>query len=148
MGAARSYTKVIQELHKSKTIIARWGRDWNWAERTLAWDNDIAQKAKEAAQKTASEMVYRHLKIAGQLQAKAVAALEQLPASEMNARDIAAIMKLGVDIERLIYGEPTERTENKTTLAGEVNIHQIDLSSLTNDELERLDEITSKLSPA
>ena len=138
MGTERSYAKVGRELGKSKTIIDRWGAEWNWAERVRAWDNEIAARVKEAAEKTASEMVQRHLKISMQLQTKAVTALNQISGDEMTARDIAALLKLGVDIERLNRGEPTERTEGRNEVSGRVTVASDPYAELTVEELRKL----------
>ena len=38
-----------------------------------------------------------------------------------------------------------DRTEGTQTIAGEVSLHQIDLSKVTDEELAALDEITGKI---
>jgi hypothetical protein len=131
-------------LGKSDTLIERWGRDWNWRERVRQWDNEIAEKVKESAQKTATEMMQRHIKIAIQLQAKAVTALNQIPADEMTARDVAALMKLGVDMERITRGEPTEVTDGRTEVKGRVTIASDPYSELSVEELRKLAKIANE----
>jgi hypothetical protein len=132
----RSAREVGERLGKSEGLIERWCSKWDWVERARLWDNEIAAKVKEAAEKTASEMVQRHLKISMQLQTKAVTALNQIAGDEMTARDIAALLKLGVDIERLNRGEPTERTENE--VKGRVTIESDPYAELTVEELRKL----------
>ena len=140
LGAERSLVKVRQEYGKNLRLIERWSREWKWVERIRGWDNDIAACVK----KEAASMAQRHLKIALQIQSKAEIALNDLKTKEMNARDIACILKLGIDIERIIRGEPTERTENKATFEGNIDINLVDLSILTDEELENYAALSAK----
>lgn len=40
MGKIRTLDKVVLELHKSKTLIARWSTKYNWTERIFFYDLD------------------------------------------------------------------------------------------------------------
>jgi hypothetical protein len=48
LGSGRSYEKVRQQLGKSRTIIERWGRRWNWQERICARDNWLLAEENKA----------------------------------------------------------------------------------------------------
>jgi hypothetical protein len=48
LGIERSYEKVRQQLGKSRTIIERWGREWNWQERLRARDNWLFAEENKA----------------------------------------------------------------------------------------------------
>jgi len=144
MGLERTATAVARKLSKSRQLIDRWKQANNWDARVRQWDNDIAAKVKEAAEKGAAEMVQRHLKIALQLQTKAVTALNQIAAVDMTARDIAAILKLGVDIERLNRGEPTDRTEGRNEVTGRVTIATDPYAELTVEELRKLAQLADE----
>jgi hypothetical protein len=94
-------------------------------------------------------MTKRHITIALRLQSKALRALDDIPIEEVSARDVSGLMKLGLDVERLNRGEPTERIEGKTTHDGEISVQgSIDLSNLSDAELEQLDVIARKISSA
>ena len=138
MGAERSYAKVAQQLCKSKTIVNRWGSIWNWADRVRDWDNEIAAKVKEGVEKTATEMAQRHLKMASMLQTKAVTALSQMSVDDLTARDIVALMKQGVDMERLNRGEPTEVTEGRNTVSGRMIVENDPYAELSVEQLKAL----------
>ncbi len=47
LGPNGSYRKVARRLHKSLTLIARWGRRWHWQDRIFAYDNEMARRAFE-----------------------------------------------------------------------------------------------------
>lgn len=135
MGAERGIRAVAQKLGKSVTLISRWSSDWDWVERTRAWDNDLAQKAKKRAEKDIEEMQKRHISISMHLQSKAIKALGNMSTESITARDVAALIKLGVDVERLSRGEPTERTEGNVT--GAVSVSN-PYTGLTTEELRKL----------
>ena len=145
-GPERSVRAVSRELAKSIPLIKRWSSNWDWVERARAWDNDNVRKAKAASEKAVRDMGERHIKIASQVQAKALKALVAMPDDQIDARGVTALLKLGLDVERLNRGEPTELTENKTTVGGDIAFHGtvMDLGKLTDGELEVLDAIASK----
>ncbi|WP_195985365.1 hypothetical protein [Clostridium sp. D33t1_170424_F3] len=99
-GAERSIQKVSQALSKSLTLIKRWSSEWNWVERSRAWDNELAQQAKAAAVKRVRDMTGRHINIAMQLQKKALEALAALDLEEMSPKDIKEFIKAATELER------------------------------------------------
>lgn len=100
MGPERSIRAVMQELHKSYTIIARWSRENGWVERCRAWDNYLQREAQKAAAAEMRAMNRRHIQLAKALQGAAAMALQEKGAAIVTDKNIAAILKLGTDLER------------------------------------------------
>ena len=76
MGRERTVTAVAKQLSKSRQLVERWKERWNWQERVRAYDNELEKEAKAAAVKATREMAERHIRIAMQLQKKALEALQ------------------------------------------------------------------------
>jgi hypothetical protein len=100
MGPERSLRKVADQLGKSRALIERWSRLWKWVERTREYDNDLEKKAHAKAVKAVQDMTDRHIKIAMQLQAKALNALQQLPVQDMTAKEILSFLTEATKLER------------------------------------------------
>jgi hypothetical protein len=86
-----------------------------------------------------------HADIAASMLVKALKALKRIPVEEMTAQDISKMVDVATKLERISRGEPTEKTENKTELAGGINITALHLSDLSDDELSQLDLLASKI---
>jgi len=135
MGSERSYTKVGRQLGKSKDLIDRWGRDWNWQERIRAYDNDLARQAHDQAAREVVEMQKRQIKIAMMIQQKAAEALKEMPTKEMTLHEVARSVDIATKIERLNRGEATERTEGTTEHRGNITVESNPFEELTAQEL-------------
>ena len=59
MGAARTVSAVARQLRKSRALIDRWKRQWNWEERARAYDRELERAAYEEAVKAMREMSRR-----------------------------------------------------------------------------------------
>ena len=145
MGADRSLVKVGQKCGKNTSLMERWSREWNWSERVRSWDNELTAKVKEDAEKTVAEMVQRHIKIALQMQTKAVTAFNSISADEITARDALAMLKLGLDLVRICRGEPTEITSSRSEVNGQVTIASDPYSELSVEELRKLARLADEL---
>ena len=93
MGAAR-------RLGKSRALIDRWRRQWNWEERARAYDKELDRAAYEEALQAVREMSRRHIDMARQMQDKALEALSSLEPDAIRPKDIVAMAHEGVRIER------------------------------------------------
>lgn len=100
LGTERSITKVVQELNKSRALIGRWSSAFGWVERAAAYDADLQRKARAQAVKNARKMNDRHVKIALQMQEKALAALAQMRPSEIDPKDLIAMLREATKLER------------------------------------------------
>lgn len=101
MGAERSLTKVAQALNKTRALIGRWSSAWNWQERVRAYDNELEKEARAKAIRGRKDMTERHIKIAMQVQKKALEALASLSVEDMSPKDVKEYIKMATDLERL-----------------------------------------------
>lgn len=147
MGADRSIRAVSQKLGKSRTLIDRWSRTCKWVERCRAWDNYIQQEAQKAAATEIRNMARRHITMAQQIQSAAMQALKKQGSDMVNPKNFAAIVKLATELERKTL-EAEKTADEKTGCTQPVTAipHNIDLSRITDEELNTLHEIVKKLS--
>lgn len=101
MGEDRTISAVVKRLEKSRNLIDRWKERWSWKERVRAYDNELEKQAKSKAVKDYKAMTERHIKIAVQLQKKALEALNNLETKRMSPKDIKEFIKMATDLERL-----------------------------------------------
>lgn len=124
MGEKRTLTAVAEKLQKSGSLIRRWKDRWDWAERVRAYDNGLEKEARAKVIKDRKDMTDRHIKIAMQLQKKALEALGNLSVEDMSPKDIKEYIKMATDLERLnrTLEEESSRgsNENSTSLADAV----------------------------
>lgn len=100
MGAERSLRAVGQKLGKSSTLIERWSATKRWVERAAAYDADLQRKAYIAAVSRARKMADRHIRTALQMQEKALLALEQIDPAEIRPKDMIAMIREALKLER------------------------------------------------
>ena len=101
MGVERSVRKVTQRLNKSLTLIGKWSSRYNWPERARAYDRDLDRQAHAQAVREVRSMTNRHIRIAMQLQAKALEALEQLNVATLSPKMQLAFLAKATEIERM-----------------------------------------------
>lgn len=101
MGEKRTFTAVAEKLQKSVSLIRRWKDRWEWPERVRAYDNELEKAARAKVIKDRKDMTERHIKIAMQLQKKALEALTSLEVEAMSPKDIKEYIKMATDLERL-----------------------------------------------
>ena len=120
-GLDRTLIVVAEELQKSYTLIRRWKEHWEWEDRVREYDNDQERKAKKEAEKGLRQMYNRQVKVAMTMQAKALAALEQLEIEAMSPKDIKEYIKIATDLERLnrtlSAGKADEAAQNSESIA-------------------------------
>ena len=153
MGTDRTITAVVNELGKSRSLIDRWKDRWKWKERVKEYDVDNDRKAKKAVEKSITEMYSRQTKIALQIQAKALEALNTLDPKDMSIRDIKEYIKMATDLERLTRvasaprdEQPNSSQESKGETGESVSFDEtIDLSNLSEEELKQIEHISAKL---
>jgi len=130
-GSARTFTAVAEKLHKSCTLIRRWKTQYNWESRVLAYDNHLQNAATAEAEKQCKEMTERHIKIAKQLQLKALEALKNLKPEGMTPKDIKEFLKLGVEMEQFSRTSDIEK-QKETATGNEVSLADAIMSSYQN----------------
>lgn len=101
MGTERSIRKVAQQLNKSNALIARWSKNYEWPDRARAYDRELDRQAREQAVRSVRQMTDRHIRIAMQLQAKAVRALENLDEAQLTPKMMLAFLTKATELERM-----------------------------------------------
>lgn len=87
----------------------------------MAYDNSLEKEARAEAAKGIRKMIERHIKIAVDMQDKAVEALGKMGAGEMTPKEIREFIKMATELERqsrVLENERTaENVDNEQSLA-------------------------------
>lgn len=106
-GEGRSYARVGQELGKSKTLIERWGKQWDWQHRVYAWERDQELERQRQNRRAIIEMNKRHIAITEICQDKIMAKLRSMNEQEiasLSVTETARLLAVSVAIERSSRG--------------------------------------------
>jgi len=157
MGSARSYAKTAQALGKSKKLMDDWGREWYWQQRVAAWDSELDRQVREQTVQALKDMNERHIKQATAFQSKALMRLNQLnekTINDLSPGDAIRFFEIATKVERLARGEATEKVKGEVDHSGtvkhehdgEIDVnHKVDLSGLSLEELNQLEQIVEKI---
>jgi transposase len=108
LGQARSYESVAKHFDVSKRSVTKLAAREGWQAKLAISQQQVREKAEAKAQETLEEMNERHLKTMRLVQHKALEVICSLPLS--TAMEAVRSLTWGLDRERLIRGEPTDRT--------------------------------------
>ena len=115
--------KLTQALHKNLTTIRDWSVKWGWQERVRAYDREMDRQAHEAAVRELRSMTHRHIRIAMQLQTKAIQALNNMDAELLSPKMTLAFLKQATELEKANrYAEAGYGQDGHKDSAGEVEI--------------------------
>jgi len=150
----RSLQELAGEMKVSLQHLKVVSRKNNWVSRCEEYDAYIDEKARAQCETEIIEMRKNHALLASQMLKKAAKRLLTISEEEITAADIVRMVDVGVKIERLSRGEPTDNQrvsgETKITHGGEIrvkNTSDLNLSSLSDKELADLEGILEKLHP-
>lgn len=110
LGPERSYQVVAEKYGVSKRTVTNTAVRDKWQERVVELEAKARQRTEEKILETLDEMNTRHLKMYKFVQAQALEALKR--AQLDSGSDAWRAMFEGMKGERLVRGEPTERTES------------------------------------
>ena len=136
LGAQRSLATVADQHGKSKTMIERWSRRFDWPARVQAHAGHLAAVERQAIEGLALEKavewdkVHEALKIAEWQRHKKLIALadEVIARWEKNKNKfgtlegIARLLELATKMGRLAAGLPTEVKEVNTTMKATIDV--------------------------
>ncbi|HNT14161.1 MAG TPA: hypothetical protein PKO21_04785 [Verrucomicrobiota bacterium] len=136
LGAQRSLAVVAVQHGKSKTMIERWSRRFDWPARVQAHAAHLATIEREAIEGLALEKavdwnkVHEAVKVAEWQRHKKLIALadEMLARWEKNKakcgtlEGIARVLELATKLGRLAAGMPTEVKEVNTTVKATIDV--------------------------
>ncbi len=115
LGADRSYLAVADKYGVSKQAVVDTARKEKWQQRLGEIEDTVRQRTDQHLAEDLEAMNVRHLKILRAIQAKALETLKAMPLA--TAMEGVRSLELAIRQERLIRGEPSDRTE--------VNVEQI-----------------------
>jgi hypothetical protein len=141
-GDSRSYTSVAQKLHKSRTLVARWGTRWRWQDRLSAWERNLEYERQVAHRNFVIAMNERHVAIAQLSQEKIMGKLRSMGEQEINdlsVGDLAKLLAISVAVERSALG-----LSPSTKLAP---VEQEGLMPIPRPEGDMISDLIKQLSP-
>lgn len=112
LGATRSYEAVAKKYAVSKTAVVNLANREDWQAKLARVEHAAKQRGEERAVETIDAMNDRHLRVMQVIQKKALEALKAM--SLDTAIEAVRALDIAVRQERLIRGEPSERTELTT----------------------------------
>ncbi|MBZ9641451.1 MULTISPECIES: hypothetical protein [unclassified Streptomyces] len=140
LGPARSLTKTARELHKSRTLLGRWSRQYAWVMRAAAYDREQDRLFLAEQAQARRDIARRHAKLAQAVQSKAVARLQTLDPRELSPSELLRYIQVAAEIERRAVGE--------APAAGTVEDRDqgVDVASLSDEERRaRMDQLRREL---
>ncbi len=108
LGPERSYKAVAQRFRVSKQTVTRRAVRENWQRRMEAIERKAQEGADQRAAESMEQMTQRHLQTLKVIQTKALQALKSMPLT--GAMDAVRALDMCIAKERLIRGEPSDRT--------------------------------------
>lgn len=122
LGEERTVSAVVKKLEKSRTLIDRWKKNYQWEERVRLYDNWLEKKTQAKVVKNRKDMINRHISIAKNLQGLALNAMRNADSDKMSIKDIREVLKMATELERISQSMAEsninkEQQENKTSFA-------------------------------
>jgi len=108
LGTGRSYDAVARRFGVSKRAITKRAATDRWRERLAQIEATARERTEEKLAETLEAVNGRHLKTLRVIQAKALQALQSMALD--SAMDAVRALDLAIRNERVILGEPGERT--------------------------------------
>ncbi len=108
LGADRSYQAVADHFGVTKRAVTNRAKRENWQPRVAEIEAKARQGAERRMVETLEEMSSRHIKSLRIIQARALEALRNMPLE--SAMEAVRALDIGIRQERLVRGEPSERT--------------------------------------
>ena len=123
LGPDRSYEKVAEEYGISKRGVTKAAHREDWAGRLARIETQARQATDKKIGESLEGMNQRHIKIVRAVQGKALETLKSMPLA--SAMDAVRALDMALKQERVIRGEPGERTA-------------MTIAETTRDEIQRL----------
>ncbi len=109
LGPGRSYQAVADHFAVSKRAVTDLARRERWQERIAQREQMARASADRKAVETLEQMTERHVAMLKAMGARAIHALKEHPLS--SGMEAIRAAELVIKLERVIRGEPSERTE-------------------------------------
>lgn len=108
LGPDRSYQAVAERYGVTKRAVTKRASRDRWQPRVAELEAKARRTAEQRALETLEDMNSRHLKSLRVVQGKALEALRGMPIE--SAMEAVRALDIGIRHERLIRGEPSDRT--------------------------------------
>lgn len=150
LTSRRSLRKLADHLKlTNKKQLEDLSAKFNWVSRCEAYDTYMEHLNRKRNEDAIIQMREIHADVAQQLITKSTHRLLSLPDEEFSATDLIRMFESGVKIERLSRGEATSNAKitGEATITHEGTVEHkpgIDLSALTDEELNTLESICGK----
>jgi hypothetical protein len=108
LGEERSYKTLAKKYGCSERAVAKVASKEKWQNRLEDLEVKARAKSDQQILESLEQMNTRHIKTARMLQAKGIEALQGMQIDSVP--DALKAVQVGLDKERLIRGEPSERT--------------------------------------
>ncbi len=109
LGSDRSYEAVASHYGGSKRAVTDLARRERWQERLRNIEQEARQRSEARLVENLEQMNERHLKTLQVVQRKALEALKRMDLG--SAMEAVRALDICINKERLIRGEPSDRTE-------------------------------------
>lgn len=138
MGSERSYQALADRLGVDKRTIVRHAGVEKWTERLAKIQEAARISGDKRITETLQEMQERHLKMLRAMAGKAIQAMKEHPIA--SAAEGARIGGMVIKLERIVRGEPVERTEVSVE---EITKREIETLLLRDGEVEDWSQLES-----
>jgi hypothetical protein len=158
----RSYRETADHFGVNSNTIENQAKRWRWPERIEAYDTWVAYLARLDTEKKVKKMLNNHATLGAAMVQRAAKRFISLNEKDIDAANAIRMADVGVKIERMSRGISTEETvlnlnvpngglngngepQEKPSADIDVPDLNLDLSSLSDEELSSLDGILGKL---
>lgn len=144
LGPTRSMPKATARMGRKATYtrqLEKWSSRWNWVARAKAYDEHLERLKREASEGKVVEMAERHAELAEALLAKISHRVHALDPELISGRDLSALFKAGVEVERTSRGEPGSTSRVEATVDAESVGHLIG----DQESSDLLSQLTARL---
>ena len=86
-GQKRTMLKVAQKLQKPHALIKKWSVAWNWQERAIVYDNEMAASITQALKDSKITALQNQAAIANNILLRAAKAIESIDPKDLSPRD-------------------------------------------------------------
>lgn len=150
----RSIKKTAKQIGCSVSLITKYSTRFNWRSRAEAYDDYVERELRERDEAEIRKMNKFHANAGRQLAAKALRGLINLDENGLSATDVVKMLDTGAKMERLARGQSTEKQQVDGHIEQEhsggvvTTTVPVDLTQLTDEELDAFERICSKIQPA
>ena len=108
LGPARSYRAVAEKYGVTKRAVTKAAAREGWTERLAKIEEEARERSDQNLVNAMEEMQGRHIQTLRAIQRRALEALKQYPLN--SAMEAVRAADLAIKLERLVAGEPSQRT--------------------------------------